>query len=136
MMHLTVKESGTLGILTLRGNLIEHSADELQIFLSRALDHVNRLIVNCEQVTAVDVDRLRLLCTTYRVSQMYKKEFALVGSRNAAFLSALKAAGYDRCPGGERAACEAGCLWTENDPRPYCRDDASAYALEQDAAES
>ena len=115
MIHLSLKkDSGTLGILTLRGNLVEHSTEELQAFLSRALDQVDHLIVNCDQVTAVDVSRLRLLCTTYRVSQVYKKEFTLSGGPETAFLSALETAGDGRCP-GEHNGCEAGCLFAKKE---------------------
>ncbi len=125
MMHLSLIGSGTLGILTLRGNLIEHPAEELQGILSQSLDQVNRLIVNCEQVTAVDSLRLRLLCVAYRVSGVFHKEFFLAGASSMAFVNAVKNAGYEWCP-GERVACEAGCLWAKS----WDRNDVSAPALD------
>lgn len=37
-MHLTVKESRTLGVLTLQGALTQNHSEELKFYLRRALD--------------------------------------------------------------------------------------------------
>ncbi len=122
MMSLSFTESRALGILTLRGSLVEHPARELQTALAQALDQVNRLVVDCEQVTAVDSSRLHLLCTAYRVAGVFHKQFALTGVHSRAFVNAVKDTGYERCRDA-RAECEAGCLWTESDPRRNDRND-------------
>lgn len=111
-MHLSVKDSGTLGILTLRGNLTECHAEELRECLIQALDRVNRLIVNCEKVTSVDTLFIRQLCTAYRVSQITKKELTLAGDGVALFRRSVPPDGYAHC----REAgleCEKQCLWRE-----------------------
>lgn len=117
-MQLSVKDSGTLGVLTLRGELNKHRAEELRAHLSSAFDRVNRLIVNCEQVTAVDLDCLRLLCTTYRVAKVLKKDFALTGDRIGLYQSAVQSAGYAHCMGAH-FECGLGCLWDDNGSARY-----------------
>jgi anti-anti-sigma regulatory factor len=119
MIHLTVQNSGTLGILTLQGSFFGSQAGELRTHLARGLDRVNRLIVNCEQVTSLDMICLRLLCTAYRISHVLKKDFAFAGDRTALFRRAVEAAEHDHCSGAGRE-CETGCLWTESDPERYC----------------
>lgn len=109
-MHLTVKESGTLGVLTLKGELTQHHADELKIFLRRALDYVGRVVVDCEKVIAVDPACLQVICSAYRQSQMLRKHFALAGHRQDLFLDAAKASKYVHCVGCGFES-EQGCIW-------------------------
>ncbi len=115
MIHLAVRNSGTLGILTLQGSLSEFQAGELRTHLARVLDRVDRLIVNCEQVTSIDMSCLKLLCTAFRVSHELRKDFALAGDRTALFHRAAEAAEYVHCSGAGQE-CKTGCLWTDCDP--------------------
>ena len=111
-MHLTVRDSGTLGILTLRGDFSELHAEELRTHLTRGLNRPNRLIVNCEQVASFDMTCLKLLCSAYRLSHILKKDFVLAGDRTALFRRAAGEAADIPCAGAVQE-CEAGCLWTE-----------------------
>lgn len=133
MIHLTVRNSGTLGILTLQGSLSGPQAEELRTHLVRGLDRVDRLIVNCEQVTSIDMVCLKLLCTAYRVSHVLKKDFALAGDRTALFRRAARAAEYAHCPGTGQE-CETGCLWADCDPERYCTNDTPMSAAMRDIA--
>ena len=114
MIHLSVTNSGTLGIVTLRGSLSELQAVELREHLLHCLDRAGRIIVNCEQVTSIDTACLRLLCTAYRVSRIQKKEFALAGDSALLFRRAGGRAAYPQCDGAD-ARCAKGCLWTDRD---------------------
>jgi len=96
-MHLSVKDSGTLGILTLSGNLTQCHAEELRECLVQAFDRVNRLIVNCEKMTSLDMFFIRQLCTAYRVSRIAKKEITLAGDGVALFQSAVQSDEYAHC---------------------------------------
>ncbi len=110
MMHLIVKESGTLGVLTLQGELAQNQADELKLFLRRALDYVGGIIVDCEKVTRVDPACLQIICSAYRQSQMLRKNFELAGHRQDLFRDAAKVSQYLHCVGCELES-EQGCLW-------------------------
>jgi anti-anti-sigma regulatory factor len=135
MMHLTVMDSGTLGILTLRGNLSELHAGELRAYLARGIDRVNRLIVNCEKVASIDMICLKLLCTAYQVSRVMKKDFAFAGDRTALFRQAAGTDEYARRAGACQG-CETGCLWTDNGPGRHSGNDTpeSAPARSDEAA--
>lgn len=133
MMHLTVTDSGTLGILTLRGSLAEHHAGELQRHLTGGLDRSNRLIVNCERVASIDMTCLKLLCTAYRVSRMLKKDFAVIGDRATLFHRATETDTHPGCS-GEGLACEAGCLWEDSNNGRYGKNVASTPAPDATAA--
>lgn len=133
MIHLTVRNSGTLGILTLEGSLSGPQAGELRTHLARGLDRVDRLIVNCEQVTSIDMVCLKLLCTAYRVSHVLKKDFALAGDRTALFRRAAGTAEFSHCSGAGRE-CETECLWVDCDAERFCRNEASTPAHMRDIA--
>lgn len=111
MINLSITDSGALGILTLGGNLAEHPRGELNVFLTQALGHVSRVIVNCEKVTAVDGPSLRALCAAYRTARLRKKDFALAGSCSAAFRGPETTAGLKACR-AEHAECGQGCMWS------------------------
>lgn len=133
MIHLAVQNSGTLGVLTLEGSLSGPQAVELRTHLARGFDRVDRLIVNCEQITSIDMTCLKLLCTAYRVSHVLKKDFALAGNRTALFRRAAGAAELAHCSGAGQE-CKTGCLWTDSDPERYCTNDATTSADMRDIA--
>jgi anti-anti-sigma regulatory factor len=110
MIHLAMEDSRTLGILTLDGSLSELNAEELRSRLISGLDSVDRLIVNCEQVTAVDMMCLQLLCTAYRVSRVMNKDLIIAGNRRSLFRKAVETTGYANCIGAD-PACFRDCLW-------------------------
>lgn len=111
MMRLSVQDSGSLGVLTLYGNLTRCHVEELKERLTQALDRVDRLIVNCEKVVSIDEFFIRQLCAAYRVSQSTKKEITLAGGI-ALFRRAVQPDGYAHCKeaGFE---CEERCPWRE-----------------------
>ncbi len=133
MMQFMVGDSGTLGVLTLRGTLSRIHAAELRACLTRGLNRTNRLIVNCDQAASLDVTCLRLLCTAYRVSRVLNKGFILAGDRAALFRGALGDAEYARCfEAGQQ--CDSGCLWTESPARSAAEKDAAASPEGMDSA--
>ena len=129
MIHLTVRNSGTLGILTLRGNLSGLHAVDLREHLLRGLDRASRVIVNCEQVTSIDMACLKLLCTAYRLSCTLKKGFALAGDSTHLFQLAGGPAAYVECARNDQR-CAKGCLWTDSERGS----DASGSAAARDIA--
>ncbi len=110
MMQLAVRDSGTLGVLTLRGSFCERHADELRSRLINGIDDTQRLIVDCNQVTAVDMTCLQLLCTASGVSRTMNKDFVIRGDRRSLFRKAVGATGYANCIGAD-PACFQNCLW-------------------------
>ena len=109
-MTLMVVDSGALAVLILRGNLKSDEADELKTCLRRAFVNVNRLIVNCAEVTGMDSGCLNILCSAYRRSQSMRKSIVLAGHQPKLFLQAVQATDYVNCVGCGLES-DHGCLW-------------------------
>jgi len=109
MIKLLVTDGGTLGVLTLKGNLTPHAALSLRASLVHSLERVNRLVVNCEQVTAVDAVCLQVLCGAYRLSRIMHKDLTLAGNTMPALHKMASAAGQARCS-GDALGCGLECL--------------------------
>lgn len=107
-----VKNSGSLGTMTLGGELTADCVNELRSSLRTALRQVNHVVLNLEKVTTVDISCLNLFCTAHRMAIMWKKSLTLAGSRKEPFKQAAGAADSLRC-----ADCTAdrdkGCVWNE-----------------------
>ncbi|MDH4161864.1 MAG: STAS domain-containing protein [Nitrospirota bacterium] len=108
-MDFEVKDTGAVAVLTLPVNLSRHYAETLKIYLRRALDRTGRLIVDCEQVTAVDPDCVKILCAAYRLSRTKHKDFVVAGPSPDLFLRAAKDS-YAPCAGCGIETDE-GCVW-------------------------
>src|SRR5574340_460377 len=85
IMHIDVRNAGSLSVLTLPGNLSGRHAETLKIYLRRSLDQDGRLIVDCEQVSLVDPSCLTVLCAAYRISRALHKDFIVAGHRPGPF---------------------------------------------------
>lgn len=118
-MYLDMKNSGTVSVLTLPGNLSDHYAETLKMYLRRSLDCTGRLIVDCGKVTSVDPDCLKILCSAYRLSRTMRKGFVVAGQRPGLFLKAVKETENGQCmgcgPGGEED-----CVWVTPFPDDPC----------------
>jgi anti-anti-sigma regulatory factor len=123
MAPLSMTYSDTANRLTLRGDLSEVHADELRIHLLRGIDRASRLVVDCEQVTSIDMVCLKLLCTAYRVSHMLKKDFVLAADRSALFRRSAEFVETAHCAGPDRE-CGHGCLWTDGGNGRYRPNDS------------
>lgn len=110
MMYLIVKSSGQTGELRLQGPLAGQEADELKLYLQRALHYVADLTVDCSDVTRIDADCLQLLCSAYRASRVQFKKFTPRGHARTVFLQAVQAANYAHCVGCGLEN-ERGCIW-------------------------
>lgn len=109
-MHLDIQSAGMVSVLTLPEHPTRHYAFLLKTYLRRSLDGAGRLIVDCEQVTAVDPLCVKVLCSAYRLSRMVHRDFVVAGQRSEPFLRAVKDAEYAHCVACDVASAE-GCLW-------------------------
>jgi anti-anti-sigma factor len=109
-MHFMKEESGQAGTLHLAGELDIRNASELKEVLREAQDAVERLALNLEGVTGVDVSALQLLCSVHRRAMKSDKHLTVIGNAAAPFRRALRDAGYEReqgCPSDR----DQTCLW-------------------------
>lgn len=99
-------------ILCFEGECTVERANEFKDALADELKREERLVLNLEKVTGVDLSFLQILCSVHRTSLRLNKHFSLQGERPEAFVRVVESAGYARslgCHGDPRKAC----LWKE-----------------------
>jgi len=113
-MNPKKKNSDNVEVVALRGDLtIAHAADLKQL-LHESLDRSQRIAVRLEDVTAVDLSCLQLLCSAHRTASTLDKRLTLEGARPSLFRQAMQQAGFMRQKG-----CSLNhnttCLWCGGD---------------------
>jgi anti-anti-sigma factor len=101
---------GTITVVV-SGELTIQNAEEIRNALLQAFSNGERLILEMEKVTAVDLAGLQLMCAAHRSSMADKKHFSVSGIYNEAIKSVIMAAGFPR-----RSGCvediDDTCVWT------------------------
>jgi ABC-type transporter Mla MlaB component len=109
-MGITLKRSGKKDLIQCSGELTLDHAEELRSALIKALIDVDRVELDMEKVTAVDLSCLQLLCSAHRSAVRMNKLLALRHGRPDELNRAADEAGYLR-----RAGCRLDsyktCLW-------------------------
>ena len=100
------------GILKLEGSWIIERAQELKSVLLQSLNRYDRIIVDLEGLTQVDLSFLQLFCSAHRTSLKQGKHFALHQNKPPAVKKLVREAGYERTLGCHRDPCKS-CLWKE-----------------------
>lgn len=97
-------------IVRLRGNLTVEHAQELKHVLLDALQDSERIVIELEGITDVDLSFLQLLCSAHRTSMKLGRELTLFGDRSEIFKMAVSDAGFPRILGCHEDP-DRGCLW-------------------------
>lgn len=109
-MSIKLKRMAKKGLIHCDGELTVDRAEELRSVLIKALIDADRVELDMENVTAVDLSCLQLLCSAHQSAVRMNKRLALRHGRPDVFNRAADAAGYLR-----RAGCRLGsektCLW-------------------------
>ncbi|QTA88353.1 STAS domain-containing protein [Desulfonema magnum] len=109
-MNFELKPSGDMGILTIGGELtIEHAA-ELRKMLIRSLETLDNVRIRIENVTAVDLSCLQLLCSAHRTALNLNKKLTLSSEASQVFNQTVEDAGYFRLSGCTPDSYKT-CLW-------------------------
>ena len=106
----SAEQGGTL-VLRVGGELTIPFAGEFRGALLEAFDAAERLIVDLEGVSTLDITGLQLLCAAHRTACARGKGFGVAGLSNSALTEAAGLAGFERHVG---CAVDVGktCLWT------------------------
>lgn len=81
MIALALTNTDHRGTVTVAGDITLQAVDELKASLAWAIQNVDRVEINMDQVTAMDLSCLRLLCSAHRTALQMKKTFTLVGAK-------------------------------------------------------
>ena len=105
-----MENASDAGILMLEGAFTIERANELKQLLVNALKDKNRVALNLEGITEVDLSCLQLLCSAHRTSMELKKRLTVEGRQPEVFQRAVKDAGFTR-PVGCHKDPDKSCLW-------------------------
>jgi len=113
-MNCTVTYQGDREVLVIAGELnIEH-AQALKETLLQSLTGTGPLLLNLENVTAIDLSCLQLLCAAHRSWLKANRELT-VASYSSVFCQTARDAGYSREMGCSIEA-DRSCLWLCHEP--------------------
>lgn len=108
------KTANDVEVLTLGGDLTIAQATGLKQLLHGAVDHYQQVEIRFEDVTAVDLSCLQLLCSAHRTASALDKRLTLEGARPAVFRQAMQKAGLMRQKGCVLSP-NTTCLWCGGD---------------------
>ncbi|MDR3566562.1 MAG: STAS domain-containing protein [Syntrophobacteraceae bacterium] len=93
-MRFELSGSGDAIILRLEGECTLESAIELQAVLTQGLDKSDKVLVDLEKVSEVDISCLQLLCSALRTSAKMGKQIAIAPNMSDRFARFAKDTGY------------------------------------------
>lgn len=109
-MHSDMVRSAEECVVKLRGDLtVEHAHEMKSVFLE-ALQSNERVVVELEGITDVDLSFLQLLCSAHRTSMRLNKSLTLLSEQSDIFRQAVRDAGFSRILGCHEDPQKA-CLW-------------------------
>lgn len=110
---MTFKRDDTqkAGSLIADGSLTVQQAAEFKDTLTKALHEVDRLEINLNQVTEVDLTCLQLLCSAHKTCLKENKTLKISHQQTEALQKAVTDAGYERHRGCKDIGEDNQCLW-------------------------
>jgi len=110
-MTFMADDSQKAGLLIADGELTVKQAADFKDTLTKALSEVDRLEINFDTVTEVDLAFLQLLCSAHKTCVDANKTLSITGGQSEALKKAIKDAGYERHKGCKAAGDKNQCLW-------------------------
>ena len=103
---------GDAEMVRLTGELTVGCAAELKALLRKSLQGSSGQVrIQLEDLTAVDLSCLQLLCSAHRTASAMNRQLRLVGERPALFCQTMRAAGFTRQRGCGLTP-NTDCLWS------------------------
>jgi anti-anti-sigma factor len=110
MLKIDIKEDGQQGVVKLEGEITIQSAGEFRDAMIKALEGYEKVYVNVEGVTEVDVSCFQILCSAHRTAVKNNKLLECSGSLPEGFRKTAQEAGYIR-NSGCAFDCAKICMW-------------------------
>lgn len=108
MLEYKSHKSGRFGLLVFQGRLDENCYKSLESLLMMALISEESVVLDFTDVTSVNLECMKLLCTSHRTASALNKRLIVRGAKKEIFASALKDPRYSRhvhCVLGENGRC-------------------------------
>lgn len=111
-MVFLIQEGGA-GVLKLEGYMGVERAADLKESILHALGSAERLYVDVENITSLDLSCLQVLCSAHRTAVSMNKEFAIKGTLPEVFTEVAESSGFMLQKGCTKET-EGTCLWVRD----------------------
>ena len=112
MISFHVEDPDNVGVLTIEGNIDIQNAGELKSSLIKALHTVEKVFVNVEHVSDIDISCLELFCSAHRSSVRIQKTFAFSSVISGPLRKVVNEGGFKRHVGCVLDVNKT-CLWVD-----------------------
>lgn len=109
-LRISKTEEGIEGLLSLWGDMTMPHAQEIRTTLLEAVDKVDTLSLDLDEIESVDVSFVQLICAAHRECEKNDKMIFLQGKKEGSVHDILQRTGYSKqigCPAGSQKSC----LW-------------------------
>ncbi|MFC1549582.1 hypothetical protein ACFL4R_01780 [Nitrospirota bacterium] len=96
MLEYKSHKSGRMGMLVFEGALDEKCYKNMESILMMAVINEEYILLDLTEVTCVNLDCLKLLCTTHRTASLLNRRLKVLGAKRDVFMSALNDSRYCR----------------------------------------
>lgn len=109
-MEHSLERSGEVSVLVLKGALTIEYASDLCLALLEAVEGATAVSLDCEEVSAVDLSSVQLMCSLHRLATDMGKTVSFVGTIPETLRTVVTRAGFER-----QTVCDEkygdGCFW-------------------------
>jgi anti-anti-sigma regulatory factor len=110
-MDVEMTRSAETNVLKLKGSWTIERANELKCVLLEILNGCERIVIEPEGLTELDLSTVQLFCSAHRTSLRLGKRFVIHEQKSEAFKRLARDAGLLRSLGCHKDPRES-CLWT------------------------
>ncbi len=109
-MESTFKKTKNEGVIKFSGDMtVQHAINNRDVLI-KALKATDKVLLDFENVTDVDLAGLQLLCSAHRTVILSGKQISCIGPLPEVMRKAVERAGYDRLIGCREDGQES-CIW-------------------------
>lgn len=94
MIDFLINDNDNMGILTMAGEMTVERAVEVKAALMKAFDKVDKVVINLEKVTELDLSFLQLLCSAQQSSVIRNKRLTIDNHLPEVFRQTVENAGF------------------------------------------
>jgi anti-anti-sigma regulatory factor len=109
-MDVEMTRSGETNVLKLKGNWTIERATELKRVLLEILNSCERIIIDLEELTELDLSTVQLFCSAHRTSLKLRKHLAFHEKKPETFKRMVRDVGFVRTLGCHKDSHKS-CLW-------------------------
>gem|GEM_PF-900874 len=109
------ERKGLAGILNCDGKITSEYVHILRDSIMTCIEHSEHIIINCSNLTSIDIPCIQIFCIAYRIALRSNKQFSVSGMRKDIH-DTFNAEIGNFCSSGTPLGCSNNCLWSTVPP--------------------